>query len=207
MFELESLNNIQKTLCAKHAGAARYAYNWGLARKQAAYKAGEKTPTAIDLYKELNQLKKGELAWMYAVSKCAPQSALQNLDHFFRRAKAKKTSKLTGKGGYPRFKSKKHGLGSFRLSGAMRVFERHIQLPRMGKLRLKERGYLPITGVKILSATVSEHAGQCDRRDRQRLRRVCKPNASWPGSLKQEPNTDERVYGRQLTSCRLMGVS
>jgi len=158
------LNNVQKTWCARHAGAARYAYNWGLARKQTAYQAGEKTPSAIDLHKELNQLKKGELGWMYDVSKCAPQEALRNLDnafgHFFRRAKAKKAGHLTGKVGYPRFKSKKHGLGSFRLTGSIRVFERHIQLPRLGKLRLKERGYLPTSGAKILSATVSEHAGR-----------------------------------------------
>ena len=74
------LNNVQKTWCAQHAGAARFAYNWGLARKQAAYQAGEKTPTAIDLHRELNRLKKGELAWMYEVSKCAPQEVLRNLD-------------------------------------------------------------------------------------------------------------------------------
>lgn len=30
------LNNMQKTACARHAGAARYAYNWGLARKHVA---------------------------------------------------------------------------------------------------------------------------------------------------------------------------
>jgi putative transposase len=32
-------------------------------------------------------------------------------------------------------------------------------LPRLGRLPLKERGYLPTSGVKILSATVSEQAG------------------------------------------------
>jgi len=58
------LNHVQKTACAKHAGAARYAYNWGLSRKLEAYRAGEKTPTAIDLHRELNALKKTEFAWM-----------------------------------------------------------------------------------------------------------------------------------------------
>jgi hypothetical protein len=33
------LNNKQITACKKHAGAARYAYNWGLRRKQEVYKA------------------------------------------------------------------------------------------------------------------------------------------------------------------------
>jgi putative transposase len=60
--------------------------------------------------------------------------------------------------GYPQRKSKKKGLGSFRLTGSIAVFPDAIQLPRLGRLRLTERGYLPTT-VKILSATVSEQAG------------------------------------------------
>lgn len=158
------LNDVQATACARHAGAARYAYNWGLARKVAAYQAGEKTPTAIDLHRELNRLKQTELGWMYEVSKCAPQEALRNLDsafaHFFRRVREKQAGQFKGKVGFPRFKSKKHGLGSFRLTGAIHVLKNAIQLPRLGRLRLKERSYLPTCGVKLLSATVSEHAGR-----------------------------------------------
>jgi putative transposase len=130
------LNNRQRTACAKHAGAARYAYNWGLRRKIEAYEATGKSPTAIDLHRELNALKKTELAWMYEVSKCAPQEALRNLDrafaHFFRRARLKRQGKLDEPVGFPRFKSRKAGLGSFRLTGSIRVFEDSIQLPRLG---------------------------------------------------------------------------
>jgi len=162
LFELD-LNNVQRTKCAQHAGAARYAFNWGLARKIAAYAANAKTPSAIDLHKELNCLKKADLAWLYESSKCAPQEALRNLDqafdNFFRRLQLKKQGKLAGNVGFPKFKSNKRGLGSFRLTGTIRVFERHIQLPRLGKLKLKERGYLPESGLKILSVTVSEQAG------------------------------------------------
>ena len=157
------LNNFQKTACQRHAGAARYAYNWGLTRKIAARQAGEKVPTAIDLHRELNALKKTELSWMYDVSKCAPQEALRDLDkafkNFFRRVKEKKQGRKI-KAGYPRFKSKKNGSGSFRLNGAIHVFEKAIQLPRLGRLRLKERNYLPVTGVHILNVTVSEKRGR-----------------------------------------------
>jgi putative transposase len=157
------LNNKQRTACVRHAGVARFAYNWGLARKQEAFVNGEKSPTAIDLHRELNALKKTELPWMYEVSKCAPQEALRDLDkafaNFFRRVKEKKAGRNV-KVGFPRFKSKKHGLGGFRLTGAIHVFEKAVQLPRLGVLRLKERGYLPISGVHILSATVSEKAGR-----------------------------------------------
>lgn len=156
------LNNIQRTACKRHAGAARYAYNWGLSRKIEAYRKGEKTPSAIDLHRELNQLKQGKLSWMYELSKCAPQEALRNLDsafaHFFRRVREKRSGKKV-KVGFPRYKSKKNGVGSFRLTGAIHIYEDAIQLPRLGVLRLKERGYLPCSGVHILSVTVSEHAG------------------------------------------------
>jgi transposase len=63
---------------------------------------------------------------MYEVSKCAPQEALRDLDkafaNFFRRVKQKKQGKLNGKVGFPRFKKRKNGLGSFRLTGSIHVF-------------------------------------------------------------------------------------
>lgn len=110
------LNNKQRTACFQHAGTARYAFNWALHKKIEAYNKGEKVPTAIDLHRELNQLKQTELSWMYRVSKCAPQEALRNVDkaydHFFRKVKLKSQGKYKGKLGFPRFKSKKRGIGS-----------------------------------------------------------------------------------------------
>src|SRR5215469_10957681 len=158
------LSDRQVTACKQHAGAARWAYNWGLRVKQERYQATKRSPTAIELHRELNALKKTAVPWMYQVSKCAPQEALWNLDaaftNFFRRCALKKQGKWQGKLGYPQFKTKKKGLGSFRLTGRIVVSDRAIVLPRLGRLRLKERGYLP-TGdkVQILSATVSEQAG------------------------------------------------
>ena len=157
------LTDQQRQACVRHAGAARYAFNWGLARKLEAYRSGQKVPTAIDLHRELNALKKGELAWMYEVSKCAAQESLRDLDrgcnNYFRGLEKKNAGKKV-QIGYPKFKSRKKGIGSFRLTGAIHVHEKHIQLPRLGKLRLKEKGYLPTEGVHILSATVSERAGR-----------------------------------------------
>jgi putative transposase len=80
--------------------------------------------------------------------------------HLFRRCALKKQGKWKGKLGYPRLKTKKKGLGSFRLTGRIVVSDKAIVLPRLGRLRLKERGYLPTGGdVQIPSATVSEQAG------------------------------------------------
>jgi transposase len=157
------LNNQQVTACKQHAGAARWAYNWGLQVKQERYRATKKSPTAIELHRELNALKKTQVPWRYEVSKCAPQEALWNLDaafaHFFRRCALRKQGKWKGKLGYPTFKTKKKGLESFRLTGTMMVSAKAIVLPQLGWLRLKERGYLLTKGVQILSATVSEQAG------------------------------------------------
>ncbi len=148
----------------QHAGCARFAYNWGLRKKIDAYKATGKSPTAIDLHRELNALKKvpvedGGFPWMYRSSKCAPQEALRNLDSayksFFRRCKSGAKMK-----GFPRFKSRHHGIGSFRLTGTIRASESSVQLPSLGGLRLKEQGYLPVDNVKVLSATISESAGR-----------------------------------------------
>ena len=98
-----ALNDQHVTACKKHAGAARWAYNWGLQRKQEAYRTTGKSPSAIDLHRELNALKGTAVPWMYAVSKCAPQEALRNLDNafaqFFRCATLKQVGKLRGKVG------------------------------------------------------------------------------------------------------------
>lgn len=94
-----------------------------------------------------------------AVARQCHGEALRNLDrafaNFFRRVREKKEGTLKRPVGFPRLRSRKAGLGSFRLTGSIRVLEDSIQL-----LRLKERGYLPTSGVRILSATVSERAGR-----------------------------------------------
>ncbi len=159
-----NLNNKQITLCKKHAGTARYAYNWGLKRKQEVYQTTGRSISAMELHRELNQLKQTELPWMYEVSKAAAQEALRDLDNgfkqFFRRVRLKKEGSWRGPLGYPQFKTKRKGLGSFRLTGSIHVYEKAIDLPRLGRLRLKECGYVPTGGVKVLSVTVSEEAGR-----------------------------------------------
>ncbi len=177
------VNNRQRTLCLQHAGCARFAYNWGLARKKAAMAARKaatdpmsvKIPTAMDLHKALNTLKQTECPWMYESSKCAPQEALRDLDTAFSNFFARRAR-------YPQFKKKSKGVGSFTLTGAIHVGPAWIQLPVMGQVRVFEHGYLPqdtdlatpdhktrkkrkkkqrvtTEPVRYLSATVSERAG------------------------------------------------
>jgi putative transposase len=157
------LNDEQRTACIKHAGAARFTYNWGLARSKVARRATGKRPTAIELHRDLNKLKQTEYPWMYEVSKCAPQEALRDLDkaykHFFHRVELKKQGKWKGKLGFPKFKKRSKAIGSFRLTGAIHVFSNAVQLPRLGRLRLHKHDFIP-TDANVLSATVSEEAGR-----------------------------------------------
>jgi putative transposase len=161
-------NNKQRTALSNHAGAARFAYNWGLEQKIKSYREKGTRPTFIDLNKCLNILKRktkeeGGFPWLYGVSKCAPQYALQNVDRafdgFFRRCKEGKR-----KPGFPKFKSKKKGEGSFKVMGRpLRVEKGRIHLPRLGAVRLKEKDYLPDKNredVKVLFAVISEKAGR-----------------------------------------------
>lgn len=153
------LNNHERTMLRGCAGAARFAYNWGLRQKLDEYQATGRSPHYYELHRRLNALKQGELAWLYNYSKTIPQEALRDLDnafdHFFRRVRQGE------KPGFPRFKSRKRGIGSFRVWGSIRVERGRIKLPRLGWLRLKEKGYLSRhAGVKVLSATISERAGR-----------------------------------------------
>jgi len=140
-------NNVQRTQLLKHAGCARFTYNWGLGK----VKAGEK-PNAMVLHRELNALKPTDYPWMYDCSKCAAQEALRDLQKAFSNYFAKRAK-------FPTFKKKSDGIGSFRLTGTIKVEDKRIQLPRLGWLRLKESGYIA-KDAHILSATVSEQAGR-----------------------------------------------
>ena len=108
----------------------------------------KKTTNAIELHRKLNKLKKTNFPWMYEVSKCAPQEALRDLDKAFKNF-------FKGRANFSKFK-KKGVHDSFRLTGTIKVFPKHVQLPRLGKIRDKEK----TTKCKgrILSATVSREA-------------------------------------------------
>lgn len=157
-------NDKQRIHLLKHAGAARWAYNWGLRQKIDAYKATGKSPSYVDLSRQINALKKipkedGGVPWMCEISSYAPLCALRDLDvaykNFFRRCKNQEVRK-----GFPLFKKRRYDNGSFRLYRSITVRESWIQLPRLGRILLKEHGYIPTEDVKIVSATVSQRAGR-----------------------------------------------
>ncbi len=100
---------------------------------------------------------------MYEVSKYVPQEVLRDLDrgyqNFFTNHQQRKRKQTTHYVGLPRFKKKGKCKDSFRLTGVARLFPevKQVQLPRLGKLRLKERPNL-LSSARILSVTVSRTA-------------------------------------------------
>lgn len=144
-----NINNVQRTLLAKHAGTARHAYNQGLRLTQQVLDWNKanledkiKFPSAIDLHKWLVASVKSENPWYYDVAKSTPQQALRYLreawDRFF-----KKMAKP------PAFK-KKGVNDSFALEGNGLRFlgSNHIRVPKIGVLKTFED--LP-TGLEVVN--------------------------------------------------------
>ena len=120
----------QETALAQHFGCVRWVYNWGLAKKTAAYQTESKSLSYFELKRELPVLKKNEAtAWLGDVNSQSLQASLEHLDkaytRFFREKK-----------GFPRFKSKR-GKNSFSVPQRAKVsFEDGIiQLPNIGKVK------------------------------------------------------------------------
>ena len=149
-------NNEQRTTFVRYAGAARFCFNMALADRIERYKAGL-TTNRFEQKHRFNALKKEQFPWLAEVAYTVQEQAFVNLDkayqNFFRHIK-----KGDKKKGFPKFKSKKRGLGTFTLRANIYVEPRRIKLPVIGWVRLKESDYLPKEGVKIFSATVSERA-------------------------------------------------
>ena len=108
------LNNKQRTLANKHAGVARYAYNWGKSVCDLAIQNKEHRPSAIDLHKKFVAEEKSIKPWLYEVSKYSPQQGLRNLDESYKRIFKVKGSR------FPRFK-KKGQHDSFYLEGTIKT--------------------------------------------------------------------------------------
>lgn len=148
-------NNEQKTAFIRHAGAARFVYNWALADRIAAYQAGQKS-SLYEQKRRFNAEKDTICPWIRSVAYVVTQEAFANLDtayqNFFRRVKAGE------KPGFPKFKSRHKTAPAFRMRDNIHVEPDRIKLPVIGWVRLKESGYLPTdnrANVRLLSVGIS----------------------------------------------------
>jgi len=157
----------QERMLRSHAGAARFAWNWGLARCKERYVAERKWYSAAELHKLWNAAKKADpdLAWWAENSKCCYQEAFRDLDKALRAFIQSKRGKLKGRPhGFPRFKKRGKCRDSFRFAtGAIRCDRATVTLPRLGTIATHEptrklARRIENGTARILSATVSRTA-------------------------------------------------
>jgi putative transposase len=149
-----------------HAGAARFAWNWGLNRCQERYETERKWYSAVDLHRLWNVEKKADpaLAWWGENSKCAYQESFRDLDRALRDYIKSRDGRRKGRRlGFPRFKKRGRCRDSFRLTGALHCDRGTVSLPRLGIIATHESTRklarrLEVGSARILSATVSRTA-------------------------------------------------
>jgi len=178
------LTPAQERALLGHAGAARFAFNWGLARVRAVMdqRAAERSYGIADadltlamswtlpaLRRDWNAAKPEVAPWWPEYSKEAYNTGLDALARGLKNWSDSRTGKRAGRRvGFPRFKSRRRTTPSVRFTtGAIRVEpdRMHVTLPRLGRLKLHESARklarrLEAGTARILSATV--------RRDAQR---------------------------------------
>jgi putative transposase len=132
---------VQEHALRSHAGAARFAWNWALARCKERYAAERKWYSGAELHKLWNAAKKADpgLAWWSENSKCAYQEAFRNLDRALSDfVKSKKGLRKGKRLGFPRWKKKGKARDSFRVTETMRCAGGTVTLPRLGVIRTYE---------------------------------------------------------------------
>lgn len=139
-------------------GIMRFCFNWGLAEIKKALDGGTKPLGWMGLKKQFNAIKGDQYPWVYEVTKCAAETGFENLGaaigNFWQSKKGKRQGKSIR---FPRFKSKKHGIGSFRIANdKFSVEEYWITIPKLGKVNMTEP--LRFEG-KCLNATISYRTG------------------------------------------------
>jgi putative transposase len=136
------LTPAQERMLLSHAGAARFAWNWGLAKCKERYDAEDKWYSAIDLHKVWNVEKKANpaLSWWSENSKCVYQESFRDLDRALRDFIKSKNGKRKGRRlGFPRFKKRGRCRDSFRFgTGTMRCAGKTVTLPRLGTVSTHE---------------------------------------------------------------------
>ena len=148
----------QQVYFRKAAGTARFVYNWGLAEVKRLLDDGRTLVSALSLKARFNAIKREQFPWVYEVTKCAVEGAFRNLGAALANFRASKRGERKGKRiGFPKFKRKKRGAGSFYLANDKFALDGNwIRIPKLGQVNMTE----PLRFIgKIMGATISERAG------------------------------------------------
>lgn len=153
-------NNVQQTKMFQYAGAARFAFNWALAKEKENYEKGGKFIPDTELRKEFTRLRNSdEYAWLLNVSNNVTKQAIKDActayKNFFK-----------GIQRYPKFKSKKKSIPKFYQDNIKIQFsETHVKFEgfssskkankqKLNWVRLAEHGRIP-TDAKYMNPRIS----------------------------------------------------
>ena len=157
--KVEILPTTQQALkIRKTIGICRYLYNLYLASNFEVYETLGKGffVTGYTFDKYVNHVVKKELPWIDECGAKARKQALMNAERAFK-------NYMQGKMNRPKFKKKRQqkvkAYFPKNTKGDWTIWRHKIQIPTIGKVKLKEKGYLP-TNAKVNSGTISYKAGR-----------------------------------------------
>ena len=163
----------QERLLESHAGAARFAYNKGLARVRDMLERGDEPEWSYyGLRRWWNQAKDtlavdeatGE-PWWPENSKEAYNSGLESLADALRNfSKSRKGRRKGRRMGFPRFKSKDRAVPGFAYTtGSFGIIDCDpyaLKLPRIGRVHCMEDASRRVDGARVLRMSVSRRGGR-----------------------------------------------
>lgn len=163
----------QERLLESHAGAARFAYNNGLAHVKDVLERGD-TPewSYYALRRWWNQAKNGLAVdettgepWWPENSKEAYNSGLESLADALRNfSKSRKGRRKGRRMGFPRFKSKDKAVPRFAYTtgsfGLIDCDPHALRLPKIGRVHCMENVSKRVNGAKVLRMSVSKRGGR-----------------------------------------------
>ena len=162
----------QERLLLSHAGAARFAFNAGLARVKEALDAGAKPEWSFYSLRKWWNANKDALAvsddgviWWGENSKEAYSSGLEALAKGLSNwVKSRKGVRKGRRVGFPRFKSKDRTVPRFAYTtgtfGLIHGDPKALRLPKVGRVHCMENVTARVGDAKVLRMTVSQRAGR-----------------------------------------------
>ncbi|NEG89671.1 IS607 family element RNA-guided endonuclease TnpB [Bifidobacterium aerophilum] len=162
----------QERLLLSHAGAARFAFNAGLAHVREMLEAKEKPAWSLYALRRWWNASKDTLAvdadgvpWWRENSKESYNSGLEALsDALSNWSKSRKGRRKGRKVGFPRFKSKDKAAPRFAYTtGSFGLIDgdpKALKLPRIGRVHCMENVAERVGNARVLRMTVSRHAGR-----------------------------------------------
>jgi len=188
-------NNKAKTYFKKAFGCARVAYNWGLVRWKQLYESGQ-SPNPYTLKKEFNSIKDDKFPFVKDVTKYAVQQPFINLGKAFDRFFANVNKGKGKKSGYPKFKKKKEGHGSFYIGGDQVAIKdnKYLKIPNLGLVKMRER--LRFNG-KICSVTISQKANKFYASFSMQITKE-EYLRTHPSIIKKDTTSDRKIVGADI---------